>query len=327
MPPLNPLAALWAATATVAAPGVRLMLRFRLLRGKEVAGRLAERRGIDHTPRPPGALIWLHAASVGETMSILPVLPVLAEAAPDATILLTTGTVTSATLLARHLGAGHLGAGLKRRVLHRFVPIDVPAWAARFLDHWRPDAVGFVESELWPNLLAACQARGIPVMLINGRLSDRSLARWRRVSGLARHVVRGLARVHARSETDAERLRELGCRCVMAPGDLKFAAPPLPADETELQRLRVLLATAARSGWPPALIPGEETLVLAVHRTLAAAHPRAADHHRAAPSRARRRHRGRPGRGRGAPCARRRAADRAASGSSTRWANSGCGIG
>ncbi len=137
MPPLNPLAALWAATATVAAPGVRLMLRFRLLRGKEVAGRLAERRGIDHTPRPPGALIWLHAASVGETMSILPVLPALAEAAPDATILLTTGTVTSATLLAQHLGAGHLGAGLKRRVLHRFVPIDVPAWAARFLDHWR----------------------------------------------------------------------------------------------------------------------------------------------------------------------------------------------
>ena len=273
MPPLNPLAALWAATATVAAPGVRLMLRFRLLRGKEVAGRLAERRGIDHTPRPPGALIWLHAASVGETMSILPVLPVLAEAVPDATILLTTGTVTSATLLARHLGAGHLGAGLKRRVLHRFVPIDVPAWAARFLDHWRPDAVGFVESELWPNLLAACQARGIPVMLINGRLSDRSLARWRRVSGLARHVVRGLARVHARSETDAERLRELGCRCVMAPGDLKLAAPPLPADETELQRLHVLFD--GRPVWLAASThPGEETLILGVHRTLVAAHPR-----------------------------------------------------
>jgi len=95
--------------------------------------------------------------AVGETMSILPVLSAIADAAPDATILLTTGTVTSARLLDQYLKPE-----LARRVLHRFVPLDVPAWAARFLDHWRPDAAGFVESELWPNLLAACRARGHP---------------------------------------------------------------------------------------------------------------------------------------------------------------------
>ncbi len=267
MPRLNLLAALWAAGATVAAPSLRLMLLLRLRRGKELPGRLAERRGVERLPRPAGRLIWLHAASVGETMSILPVLPALANATPGITILLTTGTVTSATLLARHLGPEPAYG-----VLHRFVPLDVPAWVARFLDHWRPDVAGFVESELWPNVLAACRARGIPVMLVNGRMSDRSLARWRRAPGLARHVIGGVARVQARSETDAARLRELGCRCVAAPGDLKLAAPPLPVDQTELDRLGELLA--GRPLWLAASThPGEETLILAAHRRLAAGHP------------------------------------------------------
>ena len=181
---LNPMGVAWAAAMAAAAPGVRLLLRVRAARGKEVLERLPERRGVDATPRPAGRLVWLHAASVGETMSILPVLPELAEGAQ--TILVTTGTVTSATLLGQRLGPELAG-----RVLHRFAPLDVPRWAARFLDHWRPDVAGFVESELWPNLLAACQARGIPTMLINARLSDRSLARWRRVPGLARQMLGG----------------------------------------------------------------------------------------------------------------------------------------
>jgi 3-deoxy-D-manno-octulosonic-acid transferase len=249
---------------TAAAPALRLLLRVRQARGKEVRGRLAERRGIDPTPRPPGRLIWLHAASVGETMSILPVLPALAEAA--STILLTTGTVTSAKLLAQRLEPALTG-----RVLHRFAPLDVPRWAARFLDHWRPDAAGFVESELWPNLLAACRSRRIPTMLINARLSERSLARWRRVPGQARHVLGGFAQIQPRSATDAERLRALGCCIVGEPGDLKLAGPPLPADEEELRRLREMLA--GRPVWLAASThPGEEKLILAAHRMLAPDH-------------------------------------------------------
>lgn len=255
----------WAATATVAAPGLRLMLRIREARGKELADRLGERRGIETAPRPPGPLVWLHAASVGETVSILPVLPLLAE---RAAILLTTGTVTSARLLAQRLGPDLAGC-----VTHCFVPLDVPAWVARFLDHWRPGAAGFVESELWPNLLAACRARGIPVMLINARLSKRSLARWRHVPGLARHLLGGFARVQPRSETDARRLRALGCFRLTEPGDLKLAALPLPVDEPELQRLRILLAD--RPVWLAASThPGEEPLILAAHRVLARAHPK-----------------------------------------------------
>jgi 3-deoxy-D-manno-octulosonic-acid transferase len=228
-------------------------------------GRLAERRGIDPTARPPGRLIWLHAASVGEAVSILPVLPALAEGV--STIVITTGTVTSARLLAQRLDPSLAG-----RVLHRFAPLDVPHWAARFVDHWRPDAAAFIESELWPNLLAACRARGIPTMLINARLSERSLARWRRVPGLARHVLGGFARVQPRSETDAERLRALGCCRLGEPGDLKLAAPPLPVDETELQRLHDLLA--GRPIWLAASThPGEDKLILGAHRRLVTDHP------------------------------------------------------
>ena len=260
-------AALWAAAATIAAPALRLLLRRRLRRGKEIAGRLAERRGIDATPRPAGRLLWLHAASVGETVSILPVLAALATHAPALTVLLTTGTVTSARLLARRLDAG-----LEERVLHRFVPLDVPSWVARFLNHWQPDAAGFVESELWPNLLFACRRRAIPVMLLNARMSERSLAGWRRVPGLARGVLGCFTYVQARSPTDAARLEALGAPCVSAPGDLKFAAPTLPADPAELERLHAMLA--GRPVWLAASThPGEEATVFATHRALAPAHP------------------------------------------------------
>jgi 3-deoxy-D-manno-octulosonic-acid transferase len=257
----------WAGATRLAAPGLRLMLRLRLARGKELPGRLGERRGIDATPRPPGRLLWLHAASVGETTSILPVLPALLDAAPGLTVLFTTGTVTAAALLRQRLAPAQQG-----RVLHRFVPLDVPAWAARFLDHWRPDAAAFLESELWPNLLAACRARHIRMMLINARLSPRSFARWQRAPAFARALLGGFDRVQARGEADAERLRALGARRVEAPGDLKYAAPPLPADPVALARLQAGLA--GRPVWLAASThPGEEAVVFAVHRQLAARYP------------------------------------------------------
>ena len=260
------LQALWSGAARIAAPGVRLVLHRRALRGKEVAARLGERRGIEHAPRPAGPLVWLHAASVGESVSVLPVVTALAAA--GVSVLLTTGTVTSAALLAQRLPE----LGLSERVRHRFVPLDVPRWAGRFLDHWRPDVAGFVESEIWPNLLAGCRARGIPVMLLNARMSARSFARWRRVPGLARQVLGGFAAVAAQSEADAARLRRLGAGAVSAPGNLKLAAPDLPADPAELARWRAALA--GRPVWLAASThPGEEALVAEAHRALAAAHP------------------------------------------------------
>ncbi len=250
--------ALWHGAATLAQPALRVMLRRRVASGKEIAARLPEREGIDATPRPPGRLLWLHAASVGESVSLLPVLPHLA----GVTILLTTGTVTSAALMAERAPD----------VLHRFVPLDVPGWVARFLDHWRPDAAGFVESELWPNTLAACRARRIPTMLVNARMSERSARGWGRMPGLAHPMLGGFTTVWAQSTADAERLARLGARNPVTAGDLKLSAPPLPVDEAELTRLRALVA--GRPVWLAASThPGEEEIAIRVHAQLAPSHP------------------------------------------------------
>ncbi len=255
----------WALAATASAPALRLMLRRRAARGKELPARLAERRGFPGSPRPPGRLLWLHAASVGETLSALPLVAALPA---DLTILFTTGTRTSAHLLTTRLEE----AGLAARVLHRFVPLDVPAWAARFLDAWRPDAACFLESELWPNLLAACAARHIPVALVNARLSARSARQWARAPGFAREVLGRFAWIAAQSQEDAARLHALGAPSVDAPGNLKFAAPPLPVDDAELARLQALLGRRPRL-LAASTHPADDTIVAAAHAALSARHP------------------------------------------------------
>ena len=255
----------WSVAATAMAPAVRVLVWRRVARGKEVGGRVAERRGVGWGERPAGRLVWLHAASVGEVVSVFPVVALLV--ARGCGVVLTTGTVTSARLVAERIGA----EGWAGRVVHRFAPLDVPRWVARFLDFWRPEVAGFVESEIWPNRLEACRRRGMPVLLLNGRMSARSFARWRRLPGLAREVLGGVA-VAAQTEADAERFRALGAGRVTMPGNLKLAAPALAADAAELARLLAVLA--GRPAWVAASThPGEEALVAEAHRRLAADWP------------------------------------------------------
>jgi 3-deoxy-D-manno-octulosonic-acid transferase len=247
--------------ATAAGPALRLLLNTRARNGKEDPNRLREREGIDPAPRPAGKLLWLHAASVGEAVSVLPVLAALPA---GINVVFTTGTLTSARLLAVRLPE----LGLADRVLHRFVPLDVPAWAARFLDHWQPDAACFLESELWPNLLAACRARAIPTCLLNARLSVRSAARWCNLPGFAAEILGGFSWIAAQSAADATRLASLGAHTVDAPGNLKDAAPDLPVDPAELARLRAVLADRPR--WVAASThPGDEDRAARVHAALA----------------------------------------------------------
>jgi 3-deoxy-D-manno-octulosonic-acid transferase len=239
------------------------MLRRRALRGKEIESRIGERFGWSAEPRPPGRMLWLHAASVGETVSVLPLLPLLP---PSLNVLFTTGTVTSAGLLQSRLAAAD-GAPWAVRVIHRFVPLDVPAWAAAFLDHWRPDAACFIESEIWPNLLAACRDRGIRLGLINARMSARSARRWSLAGAFIAELLGSFAWIAAQSEADAARLRTLGANHVTAPGDLKLAADLLPVDEAELARLTSRLA--GRPVWLAASThQGEEAIAATVHAAL-----------------------------------------------------------
>ena len=262
---MSKAARVWSIGAGATAPFLRVMLRRRAAAGKEHLARLAERYGIETAPRPDGRVLWLHAASVGEALSVLPVL----EALPaDIFTLFTTGTVTSERLLRQRLP----GTCLEGRVAHRFVPLDVPVWVARFLDHWRPDLAAFVESEIWPNILAACRARDIPTVLLNARMSVRSAARWCHVPAFAAELIGGFAWIAAQSEADARRLVSLGGGHVEALGNLKFAAANLPVDEDELARLADLVGDRPR--WLAASThPGDEEAVAEVHRGLAGAHP------------------------------------------------------
>ena len=272
--PAAPLSAwLWWLAGTIAGAPLLLLLRRRVARGKELPARLGERRGRATLARPPGRLLWLHAASVGETVSLLPLLDALCRLDPALHILMTTGSVTSQRLLAQRLpGLGEPGVGLQSRVLHQFVPLDVPRWLDRFLAHWRPQAAAIVESELWPNLIAAVRARDVPLALLNARMSDRSTRAWSRLPRLSRHLLGHFTWITARSEEDALRLRALGARDVDTPGDLKQAAPALPVDEAELERVR-----AALDGRPILLAActhdGEEPVVAAAHALLRARHP------------------------------------------------------
>ncbi|MEC7123218.1 MAG: glycosyltransferase N-terminal domain-containing protein, partial [Pseudomonadota bacterium] len=169
---------LYRAAMHLGRPLATAILRRRVAQGKEDALRLGERRGVAARPRPvTPRLIWIHAASVGESVSALPLINHILDDDPDAYLLLTTGTRTSAALMADRLPA---------RALHQYVPVDRPAWIKRFLAHWRPCVAIFIENEIWPNLIIESKAIDLPLILVNGRLSARSFKRWRWMPGMAR---------------------------------------------------------------------------------------------------------------------------------------------
>ncbi len=241
-------------------PLVHLYLGRRRAHGKESADRFPERIGLASAERPDGPLVWLHAASVGEALSLLPLIEAIGEGWPQVGLLLTTGTVTSADLMGRRL---------PRTVIHQFVPVDLPKAVDRFLAHWRPGLAIWAESEIWPNLLAATRDSGCVMVLVNGRVSPRSFSRWRLFPAAARRLFSAFTRVFGQTEADAERLRILGAAGAVCVGNLKYAAPPLPADMLSLDALT--RAVGGRPVWMAASThSGEDASAGRVHRRLAA---------------------------------------------------------
>lgn len=246
---------IWQGLTAVSGPLLRAVLSARLKHGKELPERMRERLGIAARPRPEGHLLWCHGASVGEALSALPLLDRFLAAHPDWHALMTTGTVTSARLLAERL---------PERAFHQFIPLDHPGWVARFLDHWRPDAGVWLESDLWPNLLQAAAARQIPLLLANARLSETSFRHWQRLPRSIQHLLECFQTILAQDDAAARRFTQLSGRTVSAPGNLKDDAPPLPYDPVALDALRD--ATASRTLWLAASThPGEEAVILAAH--------------------------------------------------------------
>jgi 3-deoxy-D-manno-octulosonic-acid transferase len=242
-------------------PAAPQVLARRLQRGKEHPERLGERRGETSVQRPSGPVVWVHGASVGEMLAAVPLIERLCAQA--FAVLVTSGTVTSAALAEQRLPEG---------AIHQFIPLDAPRFVQRFLDHWRPGLALFVESDLWPNLILASAERRIPMIVINGRLSERSFTRWRRVPGVIGALLSRFDLCLTQSAGDAERYAQLGATRVASTGNLKLDVPAPPVDDAVLRRLQEIIGNrpviAAASTHP-----GEEAAIIAAHRRLRAKFP------------------------------------------------------
>ncbi|KQW21538.1 3-deoxy-D-manno-octulosonic acid transferase [Afipia sp. Root123D2] len=252
---------LYRRASSLATPLLGTIVKRRLKQGKEDRLRLGERRGIGSAPRPQGPLIWIHGASVGEVLAAAGLIERLRKL--DVRVLLTSGTVTSAEVAARRFPPD---------VIHQYVPFDAPRFVTPFLEHWKPDLALFIESDLWPNLVLSTAERRIPMVLINGRMSQRSYPRWRRAYGTISTLLSCFDLCLAQSDTDGERFSTLGCPNVVTSGNLKLDVPAPPADPRKLERLKA--ATQRRTVFVAASThPGEEEIVLDAHRRLGAGIP------------------------------------------------------
>lgn len=242
-------------------PLIGAYVAWRATRGKEDPARRRERYGFPGYDRPAGPLIWVHAASVGETVAVSPLIEQLSGS--GVAVVLTTQTTTSARIAADRLG---------ERILHQYVPLDLKPAVSRFLDHWRPDLAIMAESEIWPMTILELGKRRVPQVLVNGRLSDRSYRSWRKRSFLAEALFENLAHVVAQSELDAERFHSLGARPVTVSGNLKVDTGPPPVDEAELSAL--LAQIGGRRTWAAVSThDGEEAVAGEVHAMLKPRHP------------------------------------------------------
>jgi 3-deoxy-D-manno-octulosonic-acid transferase len=245
-----------------AAPLAPVLLAHRMKQGKEDPTRIGERYGTSGQTRPAGPLVWVHGASVGELLAVIPLVERICEKGFG--VLCTSGTVTSAGVAEQRLPPG---------AIHQFVTLDVPRFVRRFLDHWQPDLALFVESDLWPNLILACAGRGIPLILVNGRLSERSSNRWRRVPRTIASLLRCFDLCLAQSAAHAGRYRDLGAPRVVTTGNIKLDVPEPPADAGSLLALKA--AIGARTVIAGASThAGEETALIETHRRLRASFPR-----------------------------------------------------
>lgn len=245
---------------TLIRPLVPPYLSWRAVRGKEERKRFRERVGRPSKPRPEGPLIWLHAASVGETMALVPLIERILSL--HIKILLTTGTVASAQLVRERF---------ENRLIHQYVPLDFASAMRRFLDHWKPDLVLVCESEIWPVRVSELARRRIPQILLNAKLSERSYKSWQKHAFLAREIFSKFAVVICQSGADAERYKNLGAPKVTVSGNLK-ADVVLPGHSRELGRYRE--AIGDRPNWAAiSTHEGEELMAARVHTILRKRYP------------------------------------------------------
>ena len=233
-------------------------LHRRQAQGKEDLNRLQERYGRATKERPQGKLVWIHGASVGESLSSLSLIEKLLETRPDLYVLSTSGTLSSARLLEKRL---------PERAFHQFLPLDAPSWCEAFLNYWKPDLALWMESEIWPNTLLCTHKRGIPLVLLNARLSPKTHKRWQLFPKSFQRILSCFSAVLTQTPEQEALFIQAGAKHVQATGNIKFCARPLPWDKTQEEHLLPLLE--GRPLWVGASThPGEEILLAQAHTAL-----------------------------------------------------------
>lgn len=226
--------------------------------GKEDVARFNERIGRPKLPRPEGKLFWLHGASVGESVSMLPLINKILETYPDSHVMVTTGTVTSADVMQKRL---------PERAFHQFIPIDNPIFTTRFVKYWHPDVALWFESEFWPAVLTSIKRKNIPLILINGRISNKTFKRWQQFDFICKELLSCFSMCLGQSEEDAYRLRVLGAKETTCLGNLKYAGLPLPVDENN--KKEILKQIGDRKLWIASSTHDDEEIRIAkVHKRL-----------------------------------------------------------
>lgn len=243
-------------------PVIYLYLLKRKFAGKEDSKRFKEKFGKAATSRPKGKLIWIHGASVGESLSALPLIDKISKEYPDINILLTTGTVSSAKLVANKL---------PNNAIHQFIPVDTAGAVKKFLNHWSPDLSLWLESELWPNLLSLTSQK-CPIITINARMSDASFKKWQRFPSIAKTILNYFDLTLAQSQDDANKFKKLGTKKVKYLGNIKYGNPALEANPKKMGELitqigdkTVFLAASTHSN--------EEYMIAKIHKSLKEKHP------------------------------------------------------
>ncbi len=237
---------------------IRGYIKKRQEKGKEDIKRANERIGRPKIKRPEGKLVWLHGASVGESVSMLPLINRLLENYPDLNIMVTTGTMTSAEVMAKRL---------PERAFHQYIPIDNPLFTKRFLKHWQPDVALWFESEFWPAMLSSIKKRHIPLILINGRISNKTFKRWQQFDFISKELLSCITFCLGQSEEDAYRLRVLGAKNATCLGNLKYAGLPLPIDKEKKEE--ILAQIGERPFWLASSTHNDEELRIAkMHKKL-----------------------------------------------------------
>ena len=240
-------------------PYLRLLPILRERHGKEIKMRLKERFGVSNKTRTSGRLIWIHAASNGEALSALPLIEQLSSLPTAPHILLTTMTVTAADLVEKRTNSS--------AVTHQFIPYDHKKWIANFHKKWAPDMVIWIESELWPNHLRHIKDNNIPAVLMNARLSERSLKRWGLATTYFKSLLSCFNQILAQTERDKNNLNQLGIDNVILKGNLKDYSPPLPYDDHALTDLKNCIGSRKTILFASTHAP-EENIALNLHQIL-----------------------------------------------------------